>query len=239
MKIKNPFSLLTRFELLLMSVSVITVTLSFLLSPERDYLTLIASLVGVVALIFISKGLIFGQVLVIIFAVFYGIVSFYFSYYGEMITYLLLTTPAAVAALVSWLKNPYGSSRVVEVARLDKMKILILALFTVSATVAFYFILKALGNANLTVSTLSIATSALGSALTVLRSPLYAIAYTLNDIVLITLWAMASVESVAYLPMVFCFIMFLLNDLYGYFNWMRIRRHQSKSKEDSEVQQAI
>lgn len=224
---------------MLMSVSVITVALSFILSPERDYLTLIASVVGVVALIFISKGLIFGQVLVIIFAVFYGIVSFFFSYYGEMITYLLLTTPAAVAALVSWLKNPYESSRVVEVATLNRKKILLLSLFTISVTVAFYFILKALGNANLLVSTLSITTSALGSALTILRSPLYAIAYALNDLVLITLWTLATVESIAYLPMVFCFIMFLLNDLYGYFNWKRIRRSQGNDKPDSADTQKI
>ena len=100
MKIKNPLGELTRFELSLLAVSILTVTLSFVLSHERDYLTLISSLVGVTALIFISKGLILGQVLVIVFAVFYGIVSFFFGYYGEMFTYLLLTAPAAVAALI-------------------------------------------------------------------------------------------------------------------------------------------
>ncbi len=42
----------------------------------------------------------------IIFSLLYGIISYTFSYYGEMITYLGMTMPMAVFALISWLRNP-------------------------------------------------------------------------------------------------------------------------------------
>lgn len=95
-------------------------------------------------------------------------------------------------------------------------------ILTIFVTIIFYFILKAMGNANLLFSTISITTSFVASYLTYLRSPYYAIAYSLNDIVLIILWILASVENIAYVPMIFCFSMFLINDMYGFFNWKRM-----------------
>ena len=87
MKYINPFKNLTKFERKLWLLSVVVVAGSFLLAPDRDYLTLTASLIGVTALIFVAKGYVLGQILTVIFAIFYGIISFYFRYYGEMLTY--------------------------------------------------------------------------------------------------------------------------------------------------------
>ena len=162
-----------------------------------------------------------------IFAVFYGVISFFFSYYGEMITYLGMTAPIAAASVVSWIKNPYKDSEEVKVAVLTKGKMLFIAVSAAAVTVGFCFILKALGNANLLLSTLSVTTSFIASALTMLRSPFYAAAYALNDIVLIGLWALASAEDISYLPMTACFAVFLINDGYGFFNWKRMKKRQN------------
>lgn len=70
-------------------------------------MTLIASLIGVPSLIFCAKGNPVGQILMIVFSILYGIISYGFAYYGEMITYLGMTLPMAVFSLVSWLRNPY------------------------------------------------------------------------------------------------------------------------------------
>lgn len=224
---KNPFKDLTRFELILWALSFITVTVSFLLVPEKDYLMLIASLIGVTALIFVAKGLVLGQVLTIVFAVFYGMISFWFKYYGEMITYLAMTAPIAIFATVSWIRHPYKKTKVVEVSEITPKKTVLLIISTIAVTAAFYFILGALNTANLIVSTISITTSFLASSLTFLRSPYYALAYAANDIVLIILWAMASAVDISYLPMIICFTMFLVNDIYGLINWLRMRKNQS------------
>ena len=101
----------SRTELLLWSLSVSFVILSFCIFDRESYLTLFASLIGVTALIFNAKGNPAGQALTVIFSLLYGVISFRFSYYGEMITYLGMTMPMAVFALIAWLKNPYAGNR--------------------------------------------------------------------------------------------------------------------------------
>ena len=123
---KNPFKDLTGFEKALWIVSVIVVILSFLLSPKNDWLTLISSLIGVTALIFVAKGYVLGQILTVVFAAFYGIVSYYFAYYGELITYLLMTSPIAIMSVISWIRHPYKDTSEVTVSRLSRKTVLAL-----------------------------------------------------------------------------------------------------------------
>ena len=224
---KNPFRALTRFEWTLWLSSAAVITLSFILSGGGDWLSMTASLIGVTALIFVAKGYVLGQVLTVVFAVFYGIVSFFFRYYGEMITYLGMTAPSAAATAIAWMKHPYKDSSEVEIRRIALRQAKNLALITAGATVLFYFVLRALGNASLIASTLSIATSVVASCLTFMRSPYYALAYAANDLVLIVLWSVAAAQDISGLPMLMCFIMFFLNDLYGFFNWRRMLKRQS------------
>ena len=99
-------------------------------------------------------------------------------------------------------------------------------LLTVLATVIFYIILRALGNAALAVSTLSVTTSFLASYLTAKRSPWYALAYAMNDLVLIVLWVISSLTDISGTAMVACFVMFFVNDIYGFINWRRMEKQQ-------------
>lgn len=233
MKIKKLLCSLTVFERWLWGVSAVVIAASYILSGAGDFLTLTASLIGVSALIFVAKGYVAGQVLSVIFAVFYGIISFYFKYYGEMITYLCMSAPAAAFSVVSWLRHPYAKSDEVKVAKLTFKHTAAAALFAVAVTVMFYFILRALGTAKLTVSTVSVFTSFLASELVFLRSPFYGVAYAANDIVLIIMWTLASIEDISYMPMILCFVMFLANDIYGFYNWRRIGARQQNEGNDS------
>ncbi len=226
--LKNPFRGLDRFEMSLWLTSVAAVVISFIMSGSGDALTVIASLIGVTALIFVAKGYVIGQILTIAFAVFYGIISVYFGYYGEAITYLGMTAPVAFMAVVSWLKHPYKGTREVEVNRVSRKENITMWILAAAVTAIFYFILSALGNKNIVFSTISVTTSFVASYSTYLRSPYYGLGYAANDIVLIVLWVMACIDDISYLPMVVCFVMFLANDLYGFCNWSRMKRRQSK-----------
>lgn len=225
-KFKNPFKSLSKFEWILWGVSIATIILSTIVSGKSSALETIASLIGVTALIFVAKGLIIGQALTVLFSLFYGLVSLKFHYWGEMITYLFMSMPIALLSTIEWIRHPYENTEVVEVSRVTKKQILTMCLLGASTTVAFYFILKAFDTPNLFFSTMSITTSFMAAYLTFLRSPYYGIGYGLNDIVLIILWALASVEDISYLPMVMCFVMFLLNDIYGFYNWRRLEKTQ-------------
>lgn len=231
---KNPFRDLTTFERTLYLTSLALVTGSFLLSSPRDYLSWIASLIGVTALIFVAKGYVIGQILIVMFSAFYGIISFYFHYYGEVITYLGMTTPIAIMSAVAWFRHPFQETKEVEVHRMTWGQWGVLIVLTVAVTVVFYFILEALGTANLLFSTLSVTTSFLAASLTMMRSPLYAVGYAANDLVLIVLWVLAALKDPSSLPMVACFLAFFLNDSYGFINWRRMERRQLKTVESAQ-----
>ena len=68
MKLGNPFRLLTKFEIGLWTVSVTALLCSFFASGAADVLSLIASILGVTSLIFLARGFVIGQALMILFA---------------------------------------------------------------------------------------------------------------------------------------------------------------------------
>lgn len=226
---KKLWTYFSKMERILWSASVLLIVVSFCLFDRENYLTLFASLIGVTSLIFNAKGNPVGQGLMIVFSLLYGAISYTFSYYGEMITYLGMTMPMAVFALITWLKNPYQGNRAeVKVNSIGKGELVALCLLTAAVTAAFYFLLQAFHTANIIPSTISVTTSFLAVYLTFRRSPFFALAYAANDLVLIVLWTMASVADIRYLSVVVCFLAFLCNDVYGYVSWQRMKRRQAE-----------
>lgn len=218
----------SREERILWSMSVILILGSFLLFDRENTITLVASLIGVTSLIFNAKGNPFGQFLMIVFSMLYGIISYTFAYYGEMVTYLGMTAPMALFALISWLRNPYqGNKAEVRVNQLKRREILFLFLLAAVVTWIFYYILAGFHTNNLLPSLISVTTSFLAVYLTFRRSAYFALAYAANDIVLIVLWILATRSDLSYLSVVICFLMFLVNDLYGFINWMRMQKRQT------------
>ena len=166
----------------------------------------------------------------VLFSLLYGIISFSFAYYGEMITYLGMTMPMSIFALISWLKNPYnGNKSEVKVNVIHKKEVFFMSVAAVIITGIFYLILKYFNTANLIPSTISVTTSFVAVYLTFRRSPYFALAYASNDIVLIILWILASIYDVKYISVVVCFAAFLVNDIYGFVNWCNMKKRQNNN----------
>ena len=225
LSIKNYFS---KEERTLWLWSVLMIILSFCAFDRVNYMTLCASLIGVTSLIFNAKGNPFGQFLMILFSLLYGIISYTFAYFGEMITYLGRTMPMALFALIAWLRNPYkGNKAEVKVNSISRREHFYMWIATTGVTILFYYILKGFGTANIVPSTISVTTTFIAVYLTFRRSPYFALAYAANDIVLIVLWVMASMEDIRYISVVVCFAAFLVNDIYGYRSWQRMKVRQA------------
>lgn len=214
-------------ELILWCGSMGLILVAFLMFDRENYLTVSASLIGVTSLIFNAKGNPVGQLLMVVFSLLYGVISYSFAYYGEMITYLGMTLPMAVVAWISWIKNPYEAGKAeVRVGYMRLRDVFVMCGLAVVVTIAFYFVLAYFHTANLIPSTLSVTTSFIAVYLTIKRSPYYAVAYAANDIVLIILWSMASMEEIRYLSVVVCFAAFFANDIYGFISWRRMGARQ-------------
>lgn len=228
------------FEWVLLIVSVAGITVTHFLSQEqKSWLALVASLFGVVSLLLIAKGNLWGIVLTMVFSLIYCYMSFVERLYGELLTYGTMTLPSNIVALVSWIKNPFkGQKTQVAISKISTKKVVFTFATGVVATVALHFGLKALNTASLWISTISVFTSWIAVLLGIFRSRYYALGYVANDIVLIVLWAVQSVGNLGNLCMVACFVIFLINDLYAFINWGRMQRAQQKiSEQDNTPQQ--
>lgn len=224
---RNPFRQLNKKDWCVLIVSLTVVMLCNVLTPTASLATQIGVVVGAVALILMAKGDVWGQILTVVFSVLYGFTSWQFRYYGEMITYLGMTLPMALAAVFSWLRHPFqGNTAQVEIHRLTRRQRWGMVLGGVPVTAVFGILLWWLNTPNLLFSIISLTTSFLAAYLTCLRSSYYAVAYAANDVVLIVLWILASVKDVSFAPMVGCFFVFLLNDLYAFSSWNKREKEQ-------------
>ena len=225
----NPVKTLTKKEWSIWLVSIIIVLMSNLATKDFDLLTLVAALTGVTSLIFAAKGNVWGQVLMILFSILYGIISFRFRYWGEMMTYLGMTLPMAVWSTITWIENPSeNNGNEVQIQSLSKKHIVALCISGIIVTAVFYYILKSFNTPNIIFSTISIITSFIAASLTMLRSSYYAVWYAANDVVLIILWVLASLKDPAYIPVVVNFSIFFMNDMYGFMSWKQRELEQAE-----------
>jgi len=218
-QLSNPIRYLTLKEKLIWICSLLIVAVTNIFIGDFDFLTLIASCIGVTSLILAAKGNVWSQILMIIFSILYGIISAQFHYWGEMITYLGMTMPMAIFSTITWLKNPSENGKEVRIQKLTNQHIIILLLSSMLVTFLFYIILARLKTPNLIFSTISITTSFLAASLTMLRSSYYAIGYAANDLILITLWTLATLQNPLYLSVIIIFVIFFFYDIYGFVSW--------------------
>lgn len=226
MRLLKDLKSLNKFEIILLVFSNIVIFSTHFFLPNANVVSTFASMIGVTSLVFIAKGVVLGQILCIIFSIFYGLISLANGYYGEMLTYVCMTLPMNVFSLISWIRHPFKDTNEVEVSSLSIKKILLIFILSLGVTIIFYFVLKALNTASLIVSTISITTSFIAVSLTFFRSPYYALAYATNDLVLIVLWIIATFKDSSNFTMILCFIIFLVNDIYGFINWKKMQKNQ-------------
>ena len=217
----NPMANLTKKEWWLWIGSLCVILMANMTSERFDLLTLVASCVGVTSLIIAAKGNVWSQVLMVIFSILYGIISWQFRYWGEMITYLGMTMPMSIWSTITWIRNPARSGKEVKIQRLTGKHIFWLGVSGIMVTAVFYIILEALHTPNILFSTISVTTSFFAAALSMLRSSYYAVGYAANDIVLIILWILASINNPQYVSVIIIFVIFFFYDMYGFISWKK------------------
>ena len=230
---KKFFKNWTVFEICFLFCSLLAITLCFVFGADKNVFSFIVSLVGVVAVLTVAKGLVIAPFINIGYNILYAIISIFQGYYGEAIIYICLMIPISVFSIIEWLRNKNkDNSDVVEVNKIKGKEYLYLAIATVFATVGFYFLLKVLNTNELIISTISLITSMIASYLMLRRCSYYALGFILNDIILIVLWSLVVVNSgIGYLPTVISFCVFLINDIYGFIHWKMEEKKQQKQEE--------
>ena len=229
---RNFFKNWNLFEMCFLIGSLLALVLCFVFSADKNVFSFVASLIGVLSVITVAKGLVIAPFIDIVYNVLYAIISIFQGYYGELIIYTLIMIPISVMAIISWRKNRNKDNKdIVEVNTIGLKEYIYLAIVTIVASVGFYFLLKALNTNEIVVSLLAFITSTVASYLMLRRSSYYALGFILNDAALIVLWAIVVVNSgMGYLPTVISFCVFLVNDIYGFIHWKVSESKQYKEK---------
>ncbi len=176
----------------------------------------------------LAKGKYSCYIIGIISTFFYAFVSYSNSYYGEVIIAVCCTLPLMIVGLVNWLKHQDNTNTVV-IKEISKKELIIVLFSQAVMFIGYYYLLKVFNTNNLLVSTFSIVASIIATYLTASRSEYGFIGFIINDIILITLWSIPVVNGDHNLiPVLLCPVLLLINDIYGVYNWKKIKNKQAK-----------
>ncbi|MBO4228764.1 MAG: nicotinamide mononucleotide transporter [Clostridia bacterium] len=207
----------------------------FLLVPDPDWLTLCSAVIGITSVLLIAKGWVLGEFLTAAFTGFYGAVAAFNGFYGEVISAFAITLPLSVLSIIAWIRHPFPESGEVEVGgRIPKKQIVLLLVMTPLIAVSFFFLLRSLGTVNAEIGTASVALNAAAAFMKIARNPYFPLVYGVNDLVLITLWVLASLSDSSNIPMVACFLGFLISDIYAWISWIQMKARQKQTREREE-----
>ena len=174
----------------------------------------------------LAKGKYSCYIIGIISTFFYAYVSYSNSYYGEVIIAMCCTLPLMIIGLINWLKHQDNTNTVI-IKEITRKELLLVLLSQVVMFAGYYYLLKIFNTNNLLVSTFSIVASIIATYLTARRSEYGFVGFIINDIILITLWSIPVIgRNTNLIPVLLCPVLLLINDIYGVYNWRRIKNKQ-------------
>lgn len=188
------------------------------LDEKAPILGMIAGISGIICNVFISKGKISNYFFGLIFAYSYFYVTLANNFLGELNTTLYVYIPAQFIGYFMWIQNMQkdnGSDAVIAKALGAKGWIALLAFLTFG-TLIFVQVLNYFGGSSTGLDGLTTIIVVAAQALMVLRYREQWLLWIALNIISIALWA----DSPSVYTM---YAAFLLNSLYGYYNWTKLK----------------
>ncbi len=216
---KKLFKDWTRFEIALFVLGATLITFSSILC-KSDFLTIFASLVGILCSLLQAKGKIISQFVGIAEVTLYSILSYINHYYGEVMIDVFVVFPMYVYGVISWITHKNQETDTVTSNQISKKEWIILGFTSMVGFGILYVVLKHFHTSQLVVSSFSMITSLIATYLIARRSK-YSFAFFIgNDIILILLWGVPVLQGdFSLLPIVIENLVLLMNDAYGLKNW--------------------
>lgn len=234
-KIKNFFKEIKWYEYLFVIVALIVIiALSIYYNSHIFYI--LSSTLGIVGVLFLSKGNIVGILICITQLIFYSIISFLNGFYGEIVNNLCVTLILYIVNLVTWIKNLYNKNGQVKINPHITWQEIVIAISCVLALSAgMYFILDVFNTNMLFVSTLSFTFNTLAIYFLARRSFLNFVFYIFSNITNFIMWGtlIASTNDYSILITVINIAVYFLLNCYGVYNWLRTQREQNYEFKDA------
>ena len=225
---KKIFKDWTKFEILLLVISIISVGVTGILC-NSSILTQLCSITGILCAITQAKGKVISQFIGLVIVVLYSILSFQNKFYGEVIIYIFIMLPLFISGIISWIKNLNKETNTVNENTLHKKEWIILTIVSIVLFVILYYLLKYFNTNQLLVSTLSLVTSLFATYLVARRSKYGFLFYIGNDIILFILWGGQIIKGdFALIPILVNPIINFINDSYAWKSWNKREKEGGK-----------
>ena len=218
----------TKFEIIFLFIGTL---LSLVLTPifNGTIIDLLYTLLYFWTALLLAKGKYFCYIIGIISTFFYSYVSYVNNYYGEIIISMCCTLPLMIIGLINWLKNQDDTKTVI-IKEITKKEFVIVLISQAVMFGGYYYLLKLFNTNNLIISSLSIVASLIATYLTARRSEKGFIGFIINDLILITLWGIPVITGdLTLIPVLLCPLLLLINDIYGVYNWKKLKEKQEKT----------
>lgn len=195
--------------------------IAYVLMPDSP-LGMISGIAGILCVVFVSKGKISNYFFGLIFAYTYFYVSWGSNFLGEMNTALYVYIPSQFIGYFMWkqnMQNDNGSESVIAKALTPKGWAILLVSVAIG-TLCFVQALKAAGGSSTTLDGLTTIITVAAQLLMILRYREQWLLWIVLNVLSIWLW---NGQPAMYLM----YSAYLLNSLYGYYNWTKLVKAES------------
>ena len=195
--------------------------IAYVLMPDSP-LGMISGIAGILCVVLVSKGKISNYFFGLIFAYTYFYVSWGSNFLGEMNTALYVYIPSQFIGYFMWkqnMQNDNGGESVIAKALAPKGWAILLVSVAIG-TLCFVQALKAAGGSSTTLDGLTTIITVAAQLLMILRYREQWLLWIVLNVLSILLWA----EQPA---MYLMYSAYLLNSLYGYYNWTKLVKAES------------
>ena len=217
------------YDMLFLFAAIIVPTI-FLFALNSDPLTVFVAIFFLMYIQHESKAKPMAFVFGLIMLALYTVLVINLSLYGEIIVNVGIILPVCIYGLVSWFKNKRKCNErgvVVIVNKIKHKEFVLVTLAVVVLGVGTYFMLDAFNTEFLILSTLSIMTAVFANYFLARRNQLGTLVSLPYDIVQLTLWITVTVTyDTSAAVLIASVSMGLINDIYGYFTWRKLRKSQ-------------
>ena len=213
---------LTPFNWMLIAAIMLLSLFDFIWSGETDVYATIAAIAGVVCVVLSAKGHILCYLFGLIEVSLYVLISWKTHFWGEVMLNGLYFLPMQFVGFYNWSKN-IGSESLVKARNLTNAQKLLLLIASIALIILYGFLLEVIdGNIpylDATTTVLSVVAMLLMVRAFVEQWWLWIVI----DVFTVIKWIIAlSAQEPNAAIMVAMWSIFLINSVYGYFNWRRL-----------------
>lgn len=187
---------------------------------------ILASLTGIWCVVLVAKGKIANYYFGIVNVLAYAYVAFNQQYYGEVMLNMFYFFPMQFIGIYLWKKKRLSTKKDdVKVIYMTNKQRILWSLITISATILYGFVLKRLGGNLPFIDSSSTVMSVIAMILMVFVFVEQWVLWILVDIVSIIMWFTVMIKGGNDVAVLVMWIAFLVNAVYGLYNWIKLEKH--------------